>query len=45
MELKEEYKQYKERVMSGQDDGFGLLLKKLITALSADAFENDTVVK
>jgi hypothetical protein len=44
-ELREEYRVYKESVMTGKDLGFGQLLPKLLSALSSDAFENDSVVK
>ena len=44
-ELKEEFLNYKQRVLSGDDDGFGKLIAKLQLALSAEGMNNETVVK
>lgn len=40
-----EFNQYKQRVLAGEDEGFGLLMSKLEAALAADAHENENVVK
>lgn len=41
----EQFKEYKRKVLSGKDTGFGLLMTKLVAALANDAFENENVVK
>lgn len=43
--MEEEFGRYKEEVTCGRNNGFGLLMGKLIAALDTNAFENDSVVK
>jgi hypothetical protein len=43
-ELKAEYDSYKIAVLSGKDQGFGMLMSKLQAALDVNAFENENVV-
>lgn len=43
--LEKEFVEYKEEVTSERNNGFGLLMGKLIAALDSNAFENDSVVK
>lgn len=45
VEAQQTFDEYKETVLTGQDQGFGQLMNKLEAALSADAFYNDNVVK
>jgi hypothetical protein len=44
-ERREEYRAYKRRVLSGEDQGFAQLMKKLLHALSSEAFADDNVIK
>jgi SNF2 family DNA or RNA helicase len=37
--------EYKQRVLSGADEGFGKLMEKLQTALSNEAYTDDSVIK
>jgi hypothetical protein len=43
-ELKAEYDSYRVAVLSGKDQGFGMLMSKLQAALDVNAFENENVV-
>lgn len=44
-ELSAEFLSYKQRVLSGEDTGFGKLIAKLQLALSAEGIHDDNVVK
>ena len=44
-ELQQSFMNYKQNVIDGNDQGFGLLMPKLEQALAADAYENENVKK
>eukprot|EP00981_Chlorochromonas_danica_P010919 scaffold3535_cov162-Ochromonas_danica.AAC.5 len=44
-EAEVDFLSYKQSILSGQDDGFGLLMGKLQAALAGNAYENENVVK
>jgi hypothetical protein len=44
-ERREEYRAYKQRVLTGEDQGFAQLMKKLLHALSSEAFADENVIK